>query len=1409
MSAPVEDRRRTVAAFAKEMHMSRPTSQHTRRIIGLLAACAIASGGSAGCGNNGAGSGTMGTSPETDMSMDAEMPPPEEDMPVEEVDMDEEEEDMEVEEDTTAPMVSITSSMLASPDGAYTLTGTAMDDTEVTELAYVIGDEDPVAIDPITSPFSAALTLEQGATITVTARDAAGNEATDAVDVELEEPPPTVTASFTVSSMPLVNEPVVFDASSTMGPDNDPLTYEWTLGDGSDPRSGVQVGNLYRTAQTYMVTLTVTADSGLSDTATKMVTVSDPMPMGQATVEGVVLDTTAKVPISGVEVRDASGQLLAETDFDGTYSFVTDRNVGQVLHFERAGWLKQVERIKIPADVSTWSLDTHMLRPAFRGYLTGAENGGIVADNTGRIGQTGASVTFEPDSFIDDQGNPVTGTIAVSITPVMPRDETFEAFPGGFGAMRPTGDTSSLGTYGTMDITLTQGDREVYLDKDATIRIPIETDVAPGDTIDLWNLDEQAGIWVQEDPSFGTVVVENGNTFLEASVSHFSWWNADVFLSQHTATLRVEVERANGTKVPLADALPPDERDYQIDAETVDGPGRPRTRVDGTIPVDRVDPPVALPTNSETEVTITAGNGRYVGSQVFDVDGTEGEYVVVVQDRGSDTTPGTTKIAYGETKTHTFTQASEQHFYTIDVAAGDLFEVKVSATDNKAEGRIYGVSKYGSKYQPKTFTRFNDGIWRWLARQAGTITVVVEAAEDINDVGAIEVTLTQLTKDDAITPDTEIDLNGISANGSQYAMWLHAGTFLNVLRYGDVPRGTLELVGTQNSQFGRTRAAQSGNSKVFEVDQAGLYLLEYSQGFGSGFTGEHTIAITEMEYRDAIGPDAATTTRIDIPIPGKTTFLRKPLPPGHIATAQARGSIDFGATAPDPTNITYDGRVGMRMGVVDNTGWDNEDEGREFPATEVMDAMGNTSFAREQLSLAREQNINGNTQVVREATAFYGLFECENVHKDALPVNKRARIRECMTGSIDIAFETSPPKPSTTVGTCMGADTRLLTTALDAVDANGEITLCDGTHEVFSRMSTRNDRLKLVGAGSDRTTLRFLPGGGIGRNNDAFRHLEGITAQVHEPRSGVLSLVYDRQTSTPVVARDIIIDGTFDDGPTNAMAFALGSDGPDPTTPDLVTAEDIEILGAFDLGIYASDLLGVTLSDVTITGAATGFDFSDLEDITIDRATLTSIQDTGILSRSRTTGMTVDNTTIELDLSTAGFRLRGIVAEPPSSSFYNGPVTTTTFRNTTITLVNPPTMGNLPGERVGLLFDGQEVMTTMAGDDLLEVDNVTITGPFEEGILLRDTDGLLIESVTIDGATTGINLSSLITNARIQNTLLDNIEFKGITTRFSDLRDLLILNSTINLNGDISTEQFGVDVTVYPKPRHHRGIPHH
>jgi PKD repeat protein len=80
-------------------------------------------------------------------------------------------------------------------------------------------------------------------------------------------------------------QPVNFDGSlSKPGTDRTIVSYSWDFGDGDPPKTGVRVTHDFVKTGVYLVTLTVTDDSGKTDRESKPVTVRPKAPTTTTTI---------------------------------------------------------------------------------------------------------------------------------------------------------------------------------------------------------------------------------------------------------------------------------------------------------------------------------------------------------------------------------------------------------------------------------------------------------------------------------------------------------------------------------------------------------------------------------------------------------------------------------------------------------------------------------------------------------------------------------------------------------------------------------------------------------------------------------------------------------------------------------------------------------------------------------------------------------------------------------------------------------------------------------------------------------------------------------------------------------------------------------------------------------------------
>ncbi len=265
-----------------------------------------------------------------------------------------------------------------------------------------------------------------------------------------------------------------------------------------------------------------------------------------SSISGRVVDVAGNViPDVNVDVLlDGSSQQIDMTDASGHFELNVPDSIEYVLKLTASSYAVQSIPVKSPAADGTVSIDVTMIA---RGEPQVFDNGSAAALS----GTEGASVSIAANSFVDTNGNPVTGDIQVSITPVdISHPASLAAFPGEFsGVLEGTTDEAPIISFGTVEFVFTQNGQPLQLadGQSADIEIPIYTKtyqdgttIIVGDEIPLWFLNENTGIWTQE--GTGTVVNSADSPTglaMAATVNHFTWWNCDVSMNSAQAIVTV------------------------------------------------------------------------------------------------------------------------------------------------------------------------------------------------------------------------------------------------------------------------------------------------------------------------------------------------------------------------------------------------------------------------------------------------------------------------------------------------------------------------------------------------------------------------------------------------------------------------------------------------------------------------------------------------------------------------------------------------------------------------------------------------------------------------------------------------------------------------------------------------------
>jgi hypothetical protein len=296
-----------------------------------------------------------------------------------------------------------------------------------------------------------------------------------------------------------------------------------------------------------------------------------------------VVSTTATV-----EVRDVFGFVQpgavvsivgattapVTTPANGRAEIALRPGVATTLKIAKPEYGEQFAVVTVPEGAARL-LDVRILQRAPAQTLPDAAAGGTLT------GRNAVRLTLPANALVNAQGQPVTGAIEVRMTPVNTNSHEIGAFPGTM--IGNSGGTSGpLATYGPVEFELTQNGQplQVASGRRATIEMPLYATnwpdgraIAVGERMPVWSLNETTGEWTQEGE--GDIVASRSGTglALRAEVSHFSWWNPDVFAQRVTVTVNFTLPSG---ATPTACC--------SLTAQTVSGPG-PAGTASTTLPV--------------------------------------------------------------------------------------------------------------------------------------------------------------------------------------------------------------------------------------------------------------------------------------------------------------------------------------------------------------------------------------------------------------------------------------------------------------------------------------------------------------------------------------------------------------------------------------------------------------------------------------------------------------------------------------------------------------------------------------------------------------------------------------------------------------------------------------------------------
>lgn len=573
-------------------------------------------------------------------------------------------------------------------------------------------------------------------------------------------------ASFATNPTVQAGIPLAFDGSISSDPDGDALSFSWEFGDGV--RGGAaKIAHIFSEAGTFKVRLTVGDGRGGTNSNEKTVTVTPgPAPSKTVGVLALVTDPSGN-PLSGVSVSAAGGG-NATTDVSGRAS-VPGVGVGVpvTLKFSKTGFADQFKVLELPASAESGYLEARLMPREPAQTLADAAKGGSLT------GKQGAKITLPANALMDSGGNPVSGAVQVSLSPVDVGANP-EAFPGRFQGVSPTGQQGLILSYGTVEYALSQGGQSLNLapGQRATIEIPIYTslnkdgsEVKVGDKYPLWSLNEKTGKWVQEGE--GTVVTSSASPSglaLRGEVTHFSWWNHDAFDGPpYLPKPRCLVDTDHdGNLEDLTDTgfcwhygTGPDQP-TKIGGARV-GKQQATRRIPAVVAEDST--PVGggkvLPIPADLDVTFRsfAKNGTLAGRTVLRGPAGKEEDVTIVLypvgNGGSCDTPPVLSVPHD--KIYSFARVNETQCFNLNAVAASSLEVRVTrSTGSNLTGTVRVVKPGGGADQ----ANFGEGVGSVVVANAAAGVHRIEVKTGANAPGGYRLELRPLASTTCSNPAT-------------------------------------------------------------------------------------------------------------------------------------------------------------------------------------------------------------------------------------------------------------------------------------------------------------------------------------------------------------------------------------------------------------------------------------------------------------------------------------------------------------------------------------------------------------------------------------------------------------------------------------------------------------------------------
>lgn len=663
---------------------------------------------------------------------------------------------------------------------------------------------------------------------------------------------------------------VKFDASSSVGANNEQLKFFWDFGDqskGGQPK----IPHIYVQQGSYEVSLTVTGAYGAKETISKTVNISAiDNPGTKVALRGIISDAAGN-PMDSATVKIAFmdttfyTNAIGEVVFDGFPS-----GFPVMIEVAKEGFVSEFYKMNVQQEARQAYFELSLIprEPAI--VLDEVALGGSV------VGKDGTKVTLPIEGLIHADGTIATGPVDIYITPVnISDDNVLGAFPGDFNGITFEGEAPLIMSYGTADLNFIQNGEKLQLaaGKSATIELPFYVEnnefgepLEEGDEVPLWSYDEASGNWIVEGKGVVSASADSPTGLvLVGEVNHFSWWNCDVapnpWFPEFEFTFPLDDEGDTLFSIP-GDGFP------YLSATPQGGAG-PRSRRTS----NNCCQPLPTPPGIDIHFVATAGNGLYRGETV--AKGEAGANSVVVIDLQRVANYG---IAAGEIAPDTiFTSAIEEEgnidAYSFNQPIGKILLLSVqAASGSNLQGTLEIRDPDNLPLFKEAFSSNSSASYTMEVLKTGDYQVIIDGTA--NEPGAYDVNLSTYRSIELNT--NTVDEIVVERQVKAYVFEVQKDQLINIASESDFS-GTisLSLYNEEQELLTRKRGSYYVETGVIKAEEDGFLTVKLESEV-SGVTGNFILGLSEIKAPTAFsvnGDGALTTLTGEVAIIGNRQYF--------------------------------------------------------------------------------------------------------------------------------------------------------------------------------------------------------------------------------------------------------------------------------------------------------------------------------------------------------------------------------------------------------------------------------------------------------------------------------------------------------------------------------------------------------